>query len=55
MLLAIILVLLNTTLVTTEIGYVTLVIDPVAGTVTAKGDGSTAQWFFLSKSTMGLC
>lgn len=43
-------ILFALTLVTTEIGYITLVIDPVAGTVTTKGDGATAQWFFFSKA-----
>lgn len=38
------------TLVTTEVGYVTLIIDPIAGTVITRGDGTTAQWFFFSKA-----
>ncbi|MCS7138672.1 MAG: prohibitin family protein [Crenarchaeota archaeon] len=43
-------VLFVLTLVTTEVGYITLIIDPVAGTVTTKGDGTTARWFFFSKA-----
>ncbi|MBO3798862.1 MAG: hypothetical protein QXO47_08745 [Thermoproteota archaeon] len=41
--------LFNLTLVTTEVGYITIIIDPLAGSISVKGDGVSAQWFFFQR------
>jgi len=42
--------LFTLTLVTTEVGYITVIIDPIAGAISSKGDGVSAQWFFFTKA-----
>jgi regulator of protease activity HflC (stomatin/prohibitin superfamily) len=42
-------VLVGATVVTTEVGYVTIVIDPVSKQMWTVGDGTTAGWYFWAK------
>jgi len=33
-----------------EVGYITIIIDPLAGSISVKGDGVSAQLFFFDKA-----
>jgi len=33
-----------------EVGYITVIIDPLAGSISVKGDRVSARWFFFAKA-----